>query len=57
MAVFDEKKKTCPSHYKYARCPKGNWCHWISELAVCLSLLDKLSHLNLLILVDYCPHF
>jgi hypothetical protein len=34
MAIFDEKKKECPAHYKYARCPKGTWCHWISELAV-----------------------
>jgi len=34
MACFDEKKKECPSNYKYARCPKRKWCHWISQLAI-----------------------
>jgi len=34
IAVFDEKKKKCPSYYKHAKCPKRIWCHWISELAV-----------------------
>jgi hypothetical protein len=47
LVVADEKKKECPSYYKYARCPKGIWCHWITELAVCFLHLSYIYFLFL----------
>jgi len=54
FVCFDEKKKSCQPNYKYARCIKKKWCHWICQSSV-VAPISRMPYVMQLIPLTYVP--